>query len=348
MCASPVSSAGETLWTVEAWRGLAAWMVVFAHFRVLAGLDDPLLRFCHTGVDLFFVLSGFVFAPYFHGRALRSKAFAIRRLFRIYPAYALALAAYMLLKWQVDEPLKYVWEHLAFAHLQSRDMTYYYNPAFWSLPAEVEYYVLLPLLVGVVRGRAAFLAGLTAIALLLRVAIGLASDPDAENQAFIWLHHLPGMGFEFVLGTYAWRLSLRLTGFRARLALLALGLAGWSALAALFATQGDAGLNAGVLRGQISWMAALCFAAMVAATVQPPSSAPAWAVQTALCAGRLSYGTYLLHIAALRLVEPHAIALGRWKATLAACVLTLALAWMMHRLWEDPWRRIGRKWSTRV
>jgi peptidoglycan/LPS O-acetylase OafA/YrhL len=32
---------------------------------------------------------------------------------------------------------------------------------------------------------------------------------------------------------------------------------------------------------------------------------------------------------------------------LAACALTLAGAWLLYRLWEDPWRRVGRRWALR-
>lgn len=338
----------ETLWTIEAWRGAAAWLVVYAHFHVLAGVDLPLLRFAYTGVDLFFVLSGFVFAPYLFGRPLDPVAFAVRRFFRIYPAYLLALGVYLLLKWQAGEPLKYVWPHLSFGYLQSREMTFYYNPAFWSLPAEVEYYLLLPLLAAFATGRPARFAALVAVALALRLTIGHASDPVQENRAWIWLHHLPGMALEFLLGACAWKLAPRLRGAGVRLAVLAAGVAGWIGLAALFAALGDAGLNAGPLRGQISWLAALAYAAMVAATALPGTGTPAPVVWLALWAGRLSYGTYLLHIAALRVAEPHAATLGRGGATTLACALTLGGAWLMYRLWEDPWRRLGREWSRRM
>ena len=337
----------ETLWTLEAWRGLAAWLVVYAHLHPLAGLDLPLLRFAFTGVDLFFVLSGFVFAPYLFGRPVQVRAFALRRFFRIYPAYVLALGIYLLMKWQSGGPLEYVWQHLVFAHLQSREMTFYYNPAFWSLPSEVEYYLLLPLLAAFTGGRPGRFAALVAGALMLRLALGQASDPEAANAAFVWLHHLPGMGLEFLLGACAWRLAPRLRSAAMRLGLLAAGLAGWLGLAALFAAQGDAGLNAGLLRGQVSWLAALCFAAMVAATALPRGGASQRTVWLANWAGRLSYGTYLLHIAALRVVEPHAARLGPALAMLAACALTLAGAWLLYQLWEDPWRRVGRRWAAR-
>ena len=106
------------MWPVEAWRGLAAWMVVYAHYWAGADSSWPLLRFCFTGVDLFFVLSGFVFAPYFFGRPLVPRSFALRRFFRIYPAYLLALLIYVAMKYLDGQPLAYWWQHLVFAYLQ--------------------------------------------------------------------------------------------------------------------------------------------------------------------------------------------------------------------------------------
>jgi peptidoglycan/LPS O-acetylase OafA/YrhL len=345
--ALPTTADQDTLWTLEAWRGLAAWLVVYAHLNPLAGLDVPLLRFAYTGVDLFFVLSGFVFAPYFFGRRLQLGGFALRRLFRIYPAYLAALLLYVAMAAQAGQPLNYLWEHLVFAHLQSREMTFYYNPVFWSLPSEVEFYLALPLLALLAGGSAWRLGGLVLVALLARLALGHASDPETGDAVFIWMHHLPGMGVEFLFGVCAWKLSSRLTGWGPRLALLAAGIAGWIGLAALFAAQGDPGLNAGLLRGQISWLAALCYAAALVATAQPPQRVAPGLVTMALWAGRLSYGTYLLHIAAMRLVQPHAAALGPAGTTLAACTLTLGGAWLLYQLWENPWRRFGRALAKR-
>lgn len=50
---------------IEAFRGFAAFLVVYTHFWALSPGSPSLLRFAHTGVDLFFVLSGYVFGPYF-------------------------------------------------------------------------------------------------------------------------------------------------------------------------------------------------------------------------------------------------------------------------------------------
>lgn len=343
---SPRTPGASTVWTIEGWRGLAAWLVVGAHFQLLAGLETPLLQFAFTGVDLFFVLSGCVFAPYFLGRPLAWRSFAVRRFFRIYPAYAAALILYVALKWQQAgsgaEALKYVPEHLWMGHLQSREMAFFYNPAFWSLPPEVEFYMGVALLAASVSRLAWGWLGLLALALLVRGALGLASDPVAQNAAYIYMHHLPGMLVEFMLGVGAWWLGERLVGGWVKVALLGLGVLGWIGLALVFAALGDSGLQSLGLHGQVGWLAALCFAAMVAATLQPPSWAPGSLVALSLWAGRLSYGAYLLHSAALAVVAPHAAALGRAGATAAAVGLTLAGASCLFYFLEDPLRRWGR------
>ena len=86
------------LWVVEAWRGVASALVVWAHWAAPLGLPMGFTAFAFTGVDLFFVLSGFVFAPVLMQRPVPSlRAYALRRVLRIYPAYLAALALYVAL-----------------------------------------------------------------------------------------------------------------------------------------------------------------------------------------------------------------------------------------------------------
>jgi peptidoglycan/LPS O-acetylase OafA/YrhL len=361
----------STDWVIEAWRGVAAWMVVYAHFWAFSGSDWPPLRLTHTGVNLFFVVSGFVFAPYLLGRALNGKAHAVRRFFRLYPAYLLALAVYVAMKASAGQPLRYLGEHLSFLHVQSKEMAFYYNPPFWSLPAEVEFYLLLPLLAGAAGaaqrrwgalGPLRLLMGLLVLAAGLRWALGLASDGQVQNGAFIALHHLPGVLVEFLLGAAAWKVSQRSLSPKVLISLAVSGLAGWWWLAVWFGQVSDAGVDASALKGLIGATTAVCFAALVAGTAGAAAATggarPGQAGHTsftglkavALWAGRLSYGVYLFHIAALRLAEGWAAAWGwtpggaRWLAV----ALTLAIAAVVYLAWENPWRMFGRRWAARL
>jgi peptidoglycan/LPS O-acetylase OafA/YrhL len=368
---SPSAAPPQENLIIEAWRGVAAWMVVYAHFWGFSGSDWPPLRLTHTGVNLFFVVSGFVFAPYLLGRALNGKAHAVRRFFRLYPAYLLALAVYVAMKVNAGQPLRYLGEHLTFLHVQSKEMAFYYNPPFWSLPAEVEFYLLLPLLAGAAGaaqrrwgalGPLRLLMGLWVLAAGLRWALGWASDGQAQNGAFIALHHLPGVLVEFLLGAAAWIVSKRSLLSKVLISLAVSGLAGWWWLAVWFGQVGDAGVDASALKGLMGAMTAMCFAALVAGTAGAAASiggvSRSQGGQTgltglravALWAGRLSYGVYLFHIAALRLAEGWAAAWG-WTpggARWLAMGLTLAIAAVVYLAWENPWRMFGRRWAARL
>lgn len=385
---------------IEAWRGVAAALVMYVHFWGFSGHDWPPLRLAHTGVDLFFVVSGFVFAPYLYGRPLQWRAHAVRRFFRIYPAYLVALAVYVALKVSSGEPVRYLAEHLTFLHVQSKEMAFYYNPPFWSLPAEVEFYIVLPLLAGAAAaarrrwGEAAapaLLLGLLGVCAALRWALGWAGDAQTQNAAFILMHHLPGVLVEFLLGALAWHVSTRSLSPQSRLLLGFCGLAGWSALAFWFGRVGDAGVEASLARGLMGALTAVCFALMVAATVRdgaaargsrgaveegkPSGAMPATrgnpttsaisaipaisatsatarvrAIWSALAvwAGRLSYGVYLFHIAALRCAEAWAPGWGWGGVRVLAVALTLAMALAVYLAWENPWRVFGRRWAGRL
>lgn len=155
--------------------------------------------------------------------------------------------------------------------------------------------------------------------------------------------------------------------------MVAAGAAGWAALALWFARVGDAGVEASVLRGQVGALAAACFALLVAATVGAPvakagpadgrasgaraettAGAPAGTAgglrALAVWAGRLSYGVYLFHGAALQAAVALAAAWG-WSAGGTrglAVALTLAMATVVYLAWENPWRRLGRRWAARL
>ena len=356
-----MSGRHETNIGVEAWRGLAAWMVVYAHYWGFSGHDWPPLRFAHTGVDLFFVLSGFVFAPYFWGKALSPMAFAVRRFFRIYPAYVLALALYVGMKVAAGHAPLHVWQHLTFTMLQSREMVFYYNPPFWSLPAEVEFYLLLPLLAwGALRVRWGWLV-LLALAIGLRLFLGHVGIKAIQNPAYILNLHLPGILVEFLLGALAWRLALRDWGWHWRAAMVLAGLAAWCALAVWFGHVGDAGVETTWLKDQMGAAAALCFALMVAGSLslQRPASRilskPGHLKDAlsalALWSGRLSYGMYLFHMAGLQLLQSRQEVLSKYSPVGyqgVALLLTLLMACLCYFAWEEPWRRFGRGRAQRL
>ncbi len=314
------------------------------------------MLFAFTGVDLFFVLSGFVFAPVLLQRPVQSlPAYALRRMLRIYPAYLAALALYVGLAWQAGRPLLHVPEHLFMGHLQSREMAFYYNPAFWSLPVEVEFYALVPLLgAWMARGRVAAWQPpgrwqhwrwplLCLVALTMRLVVLGQADSTAQNFAYVLLNHAPGLLVEFFLGAWVWQRAQRPLVRSQAWAWGVGGLAGWCVLAMLF-VQLRATVPAWLL-GQLGLLAAACFAALLLASLQLPQTGtqpgPAL-LATARWGGRLSYSLYLLHMAWL---APALAWAGRWgggtgSALALAGLLACCLA--LHWCIEEPARRWGR------
>jgi peptidoglycan/LPS O-acetylase OafA/YrhL len=84
----------RALQSIQLARGLAAIMVAVFHARLV--LDDVAgrdylgwlsLPFGYAGVDLFFVISGFIIAYVTDGREFRLSEFYLRRAIRILPIY---------------------------------------------------------------------------------------------------------------------------------------------------------------------------------------------------------------------------------------------------------------------
>ena len=319
-----------------------------------------MLKFAFTGVDLFFALSGFVFAPYLFGQRTPVGPFLVRRLFRIYPAYLVALALYVAMDWHLKghTSAAFTWlpEHLFMLHLQSREAAFAYNPAFWSLPTEVSFYLLVAGLLALsyvdklqhLLRSAAVWAALVLAAWLLRISLNAAADSATQNLAYVLGFHLPGMGIEFLFGALAWRLQPLLAGKTlTRIGLLLTGIAGWLVLSIVFDRLGNAGLQAAGLFGQIEWMAALCACLAIAGSAH---WAPTSGVlrELGVWAGRLSYGIYLLHHAAIWAATGALGLSSPWSIAGVVIGLTLAGSWLLHRLCEDPARRMGRELATRL
>src|SRR5437660_4206587 len=134
-------------------RALAVIVVVIYH-AALFGFKLPgrVDRFGWIGVDLFFVLSGYLIggqllAPLARDQPIKLGRFFTRRALRIMPAYFVVLAVYFLLpSWreypEMSQPL---WKFL----LSVQNIALHGSTAFshgWSLAVEDQFSLLLPLL----------------------------------------------------------------------------------------------------------------------------------------------------------------------------------------------------------
>jgi peptidoglycan/LPS O-acetylase OafA/YrhL len=170
--AVPVLFQGGRLVALDWLRALAILLVLAAHAPLPPpGANGHLLCFCWnrigwTGVDLFFVLSGFLLTSLLlrerdrYGR-IDAWGYLRRRAFKIYPPLALFLT--VLVIWRgcakegsLAEKLAVVWAEVwpALIHMQN----YWTVPSaghLWSLAVEEQFYLVLLIALLVCTGRRA-------------------------------------------------------------------------------------------------------------------------------------------------------------------------------------------------
>ena len=184
-------------------RAFAIVMVVCYHSAGFGfGLPYHLHRFGWVGVDLFFVLSGYliggqILAQLQERGSFRFGRFYARRALRILPTYLVVVAIYFLLPtWRERPVLSPLWKYL----LSVQNIGLQAGTAFshaWSLAVEDQFYLILPLLLLFLARRtrvAMAVPGLLILGgLLLRAQLAKAYS-DAAGQIpgkeyYLWIYY---------------------------------------------------------------------------------------------------------------------------------------------------------------
>lgn len=341
-------------------RGIAILAVVY--FHVVCGLwpasavpvwASPLLTNGWTGVNLFFILSGFVlFLPYAAGeRSMQTPrdrlGFYRRRALRLMPLFYVAVIGQWLVTAAQGGSTKDFFPVLSLAFIfDPGAFTPTFNTALWSIGVEIAFSVLFPFLVEMAGKRhlGRLLAGVLALALVMRIA-GIHRNPALNGATFnsdMFLCRLD----EFVLGMMVARLyvSKRLP---AR--------AGWCALAGTILV-GCAWIGFDqVLRGGLPPLSravlndvldAGLFFVICAALIRGHGLASILAWRPLQVLGMMCYSIYIWHTPLLGWLMPHRTTMppAAFVSALAVfAVVTLALAAFTYRFVE--FRRI-RDWRS--
>ncbi|WP_454045189.1 acyltransferase family protein [Chryseobacterium sp. Marseille-Q8038] len=145
----------ERLYGLDHLRAAAILLVFMYHYRVFKHPDwiDSIGKFGWTGVDLFFVLSGFLisgqlFKEIKNTGEIGLKTFYTKRFFRIFPAYFFTLFLYFTFPFfREREALSPLWKFVSFTQNYGLDVinrgTFSHA---WSLCIEEQFYLILPLL----------------------------------------------------------------------------------------------------------------------------------------------------------------------------------------------------------
>jgi peptidoglycan/LPS O-acetylase OafA/YrhL len=382
---------GTHLPALDGVRGIAILLVMQFHFWAMPfrifrrpptlALDTRInqaFEFGWTGVDLFFVLSGFLIT----GILLRAKgggsyfrAFYGRRVLRIFPLYWGFLAFVLVVPPLVGGALEEqahadnvrehwywyfgyavnIWSSVKQAH---PDLVVVHSH-FWSLAFEEQFYLVWPAVVFLLPRRylARTCVGLLVATALVRIFL---VSPLAEGWAKPNASHvlLPGHLDPIVLGAL---LAIAASEGREAIARLA----AWAPAAAV--------ASAGVIivlmvaRGGLApndrpviLFGFTPIAVLGAALVVTALAAPAGSVTERLLAsaplrffGRYSYAMYVFHLLiALTLVASRGSdfartaggsqALGNVLFSVVATAVTVATAWLSWQLWEQHFLRLKR------
>ena len=337
---------------IQGLRAIAVLLVVVYH----AGLP---LHGGYIGVDVFFVISGFLITNHllsevYAGGRMRFARFYARRVRRILPASFVVLVATIVASLVLMPPallgsvmrgamatalyvpnLLFAWEGTDYLAETAPSPFQHY----WSLGVEEQFYLLWPLALVLawrfVRGSRRALAIVVAVLVVLSFVAGLALTYRSQPWAF------------FSLPTRAWELGAG--------ALVAIGgpqlahvirptvaaVGGWLGLAALAAgallfdeTTAFPGTAALV---PVLGTAALIFFGQVGSRWAPTALL---SVRPAQFIGAISYSLYLVHWPLLVLptyLSGRAVELPLWQSVLLG-LAGVPLAWLLYRFVENPVR----------
>ncbi len=359
-------------------RAIAILLVMGAHG--IANLEATgwwrlpvaLARFGWTGVDLFFVLSGWLITRILledRGRVGALPSFFARRALRIWPLYCLALALLTALAvgWPTFVPqdaaefrraAPWYWTHTfnwyLILHPSPQTGAYGTGP-FWSLAIEEQFYLVWPLVVRRLTSRrlAQLCGALWLGSALLRLAL-VGAGVSHSLLTVMPFTRLEGLAIGAGMAALrdvpaAWSRLRRWTAHVAQAPIRPV-LAALACHALLtWITPGARPLQeiVGVPLLTLVWGALVL---SVVAHGSDTALARTLGVRPLRAVGRISYGLYVFHMPAIFLVSCAAV---QWRpgTSLAAIywvgyAATFAVATLSWHLWERPWLSLKR-WVPR-
>jgi peptidoglycan/LPS O-acetylase OafA/YrhL len=367
------ATSGDRLPALDGVRGVAILMVLVFHFS--GGLTELssspaaarwvwLSSVGQKGVDLFFVLSGFLIT----GILLRTKGsthyfknFYVRRSLRIFPLYYAVLIACLVFGRIYSSP-QFQWHNNWWYLVYLQNIAITFVPAsiagpghFWSLAVEEHFYFLWPLAVLLLgrRALAIFAGALMAAAVACRLAF-LAAGLDVFRFTLCRMDTL-ALGSVLAIAYTSrvhWEIVRR---WSARLALPV----GAVSCVAFFFFSGSGGRL--IQATKYSLFAGLCGLGLVLALSPGRWNPVPWMMSSSVlrAMGKTSYGMYVFHPFVYAPLVGR-LYLSRWSPLfgrlrpalvaefLLAMALTVGLSWVSWILFEMPVSRLKERFSYQV
>jgi peptidoglycan/LPS O-acetylase OafA/YrhL len=354
-------------------RFLAALHVVLFHMRVVGILPggpwwyQNFASVGYIGVNLFFVLSGFILVYTYANSAVTPWRFWQARFARIYPAYVLSLVVsapfFFFALHHLDIPfLAWSKQHVAAACLLTVSLlqswfpqaALTWNAVCWSLSVEAFFYIAFPLLLVWSKPftpKTLFLgiAGWSLLSLSISV-LYLLLHPDGIDKinsgetTLLWknilsfnpLVRLP----EFLVGMFAGRLFCSARNDRQLAApLVVAGTAVVAGLVLIADRIPNPLISAGILSP--------AFAAIIYGLALRPQWSAILETRALVLLGDASYSLYLLHSTVMSTVFDWTSSLAWGLRAAVAFLAAVAASLLAYLLVEEPFRRLLRPKAKR-
>ncbi|HVV36762.1 MAG TPA: acyltransferase [Acidimicrobiales bacterium] len=341
-------------------RAVAVVLVIAFHIGTLWGDGGGLFHGGFIGVDIFFVLSGFLITSLLVEERAKVgsvgfRKFYARRALRLFPALAGVLLAYLLYVWTTDASIKTTLQEILsvvfyvsnFAQtfflkeMQKSGLTFT-----WSLAIEEQFYVVWPalLMFGLLRYAK------TRQTVLVTIALGAVASMVIRIIVWHWGGGFPAAYMRpdcradgLLIGAFcafAWRWELVPRRWLNEVALLCAGaILALAVLVHLTGVMYDAGFTAVSLATGVI---------ILAIAENRTSLLPVLEWQPLRWIGKVSYGLYLWHPLAIVIALRVFRAEGRVFVAFAAVGLTLLSTVASWHLIERPFLRLKSRVAAPV
>jgi peptidoglycan/LPS O-acetylase OafA/YrhL len=368
-------SANGHLLALDGVRGLAILMVVCCHafesnYEGRGGIVSfigQLIRYGVLGVDLFFVLSGFLITGILYDSLHDGgyfRKFYARRALRIFPLYYGVLIVCLLL----TKPLHLHWGDMGWLlmlYLQNLHpkTIMFFSPGggitlyhFWSLAIEEQFYLIWPATVYFLRDRRKILMVTlvgAVMSLLLRIVIlNTGGSPFAVHVTTVCRADslLLGGALAILYRSSVWPRVARLAPW---------GLSVFGSITVLAVVyfehfKAHSPKEVAYWRGTARYsLLALTFVSLIAWSLKERSACQrVFQVSGLRFLGKYSYGLYVLHVFVLNAMllplrnaiaqQTHSKLLAVASSGIVSLFVSLLIAWLSYRFYEKPFLRLKR------
>jgi exopolysaccharide production protein ExoZ len=328
-------------------RACAAWSVVFLHysqiyrdFDAITLLERLFTFYGGLGVDIFFVISGFIMALSLTNRPKTAAGFAWDRFVRIAPAYWVAtvvfLIAIQLPLWEhIDFLTQWGWQELIYSVLfipHEHQAGIGIIPVLtvgWTLNYEMFFYALLALGLLINTKKALPITLVTVLILPVLNKVAFNTGPIAGSFLL----------YEFGFGLLIFQVAVKLGQIHKRPLVLQIALGVACALIALGALKFKFQFHAADMIVAIALvLGCVCSEAVF-------HKVPRFITSIFMHLGNLSYSTYLLHVPAMLFV-------GVWvdrsrdndpMLIMLSIAVTYVMSWISYTLIEQKLSKALKK-----